>query len=125
MQKFLKKLGDCRFEIKCFDGLTRIGKVRGKMRKRVWIDTGDYVLVSTRNLENEFKTNSNTKTETNKADIFHKYSPEEVRTLKKESTFKFNEPKEIDDSKIGNLDFGAVENSDGENSDCAFEFEDI
>lgn len=119
--KVLKKLGDCRFELKCFDGLNRIGKVRGKMRKRVWIEIGDYVLVSTRNFENEQVASSETVTETNKADIFHRYTPEEVRVLKREAVYKFSEPKD-DDFKPKTIDYA---DSGGEGSDCAFDFEDI
>lgn len=122
--KVLKKLGDCRFEIKCFDGLNRIGKVRGKMRKKIWIDVGDYILVSTRNLENEFVASSEVKTETNKADIFHKYSVEEVRILKKEPAYNFNEPKEIvEGPKLIELVIGNT--SDDDSDSCAFDFEDI
>jgi translation initiation factor 1A len=122
--KVLKKLGDCRFEIKCFDGLNRIGKVRGKLRKKVWIDVGDYVLVSTRNLKNEFTADSGLKTESNKADIFHKYTIDEVRILKKEPAYNFNEPKEINDGpKLTELVIDV--DSEGDSDDCAFDFEDI
>ena len=66
----LKLLGDCRCSLFCFDGVTRIGHIRGKMRKRVWVQTGDTVLVATREYQDE------------KVDIVHKYTAEDVRRLK-------------------------------------------
>merc|ERR1712159_690054 len=67
----LRKLGDCRFEVKCADGENRIGHVRGKMRKRVWINANDLVLLS---LRQDF-------TNDNKADIISKYSESDGRKL--------------------------------------------
>jgi len=122
--KVLKKLGDCRFELKCFDGLNRNGKVRGKMRKRVWIEVGDYVLVSTRNFENEHVAGSETVTETNKADIFHRYTPEEVRILKREKVYKFSEPKDSTDEPK-TIDYIVDSSGNDDSDDCAFDFEDI
>ena len=49
----------------------RIGHIRGKMKKRVWITRGDYVLVSLRDFQDE------------KADIIMKYKQDEVDKLKK------------------------------------------
>ena len=64
-------LGDARMEIQCFDGIKRIGHIRGKMRKRNWIANGDIVLVSLREYEQE------------KCDVINKYTEDEVRKLKK------------------------------------------
>lgn len=36
-------LGQGRVELQCFDGVKRLGHIRGKMRKRVWIQIGDIV----------------------------------------------------------------------------------
>ena len=66
-----KILGNCRFEAYCFDGKTRLCHVRGKFRKRVWINRDDVVLLGLRDYQDE------------KADIIHKYSAEEVTQLKK------------------------------------------
>ena len=66
-----KILGNCRFEAYCFDGSTRLCHVRGKFRKRVWINRDDVVLVGKRDYQDE------------KCDIIHKYSAEEVSKLKK------------------------------------------
>ncbi len=42
----IKNYGQTRMNIKCQDGETRICRVRGKMKKRVWVREGDVVLVS-------------------------------------------------------------------------------
>ena len=41
-------LGNGRCECYCFDGVTRLGHIRGKMRKKVWVSAGDIVLVGLR-----------------------------------------------------------------------------
>tara|TARA_Y100000389_G_C16974066_1_gene277067 strand:- start:76 stop:492 length:417 start_codon:yes stop_codon:yes gene_type:complete len=64
-----KLLGNGRCECKCADGMTRLGHIRGTMRKRVWINMGDTVLVSLREYQDQ------------KADIIHKYSFDEVKKL--------------------------------------------
>eukprot|EP01087_Luapelamoeba_hula_P005427 TRINITY_DN1550_c0_g1_i1.p1 TRINITY_DN1550_c0_g1~~TRINITY_DN1550_c0_g1_i1.p1 ORF type:complete len:189 (+),score=45.91 TRINITY_DN1550_c0_g1_i1:54-620(+) len=65
-----KVLGNCRVECYCFDGKTRLCHVRGKFKKRVWINKDDFVLVGLRDYQDD------------KGDIIHKYSPEEARTLR-------------------------------------------
>jgi translation initiation factor 1A len=42
----IKNYGQTRMNIKCQDGQMRICRVRGKMKKRVWVREGDVVLVS-------------------------------------------------------------------------------
>lgn len=68
--------GDRRVKLHCFDGKNRIGKIRGKMRKRCWINPGDIVLYSLRDF--------NEKT----VDIIHKYNEDEVRKLKQSGELK-------------------------------------
>lgn len=64
-----KMLGNGRCECSCYDGVVRLGTIRGKMRKRVWINTGDVVLCGMRDYQDD------------KVDIIHKYSLDEVRNL--------------------------------------------
>lgn len=64
-----KMLGNGRCECKCADGLSRLGVIRGKMNKRVWINMGDTVLVSLREYQDS------------KVDIIHKYTIDEVKAL--------------------------------------------
>jgi translation initiation factor 1A len=66
----VKMLGNGHVELDCCDDIKRLGTIRGKMRKRVWIQTGDVVLVGLREYQD------------GKADIIHKYNPEEVKNLR-------------------------------------------
>jgi len=66
----IKMLGNCRCEIKCSDGVTRLGHIRGKMRKRVWVTTGDIILASLRDYQD------------GKCDIIVKYNTSEINKLK-------------------------------------------
>ena len=68
-------LGDMRCEVLCKDGVHRVCKIRGKMRKRVWIATGDVVLVCLRDFQDD------------KADIIHKYNPDESKILADQNEF--------------------------------------
>jgi len=65
-----KILGNCRLEVQCFDGKTRLANIRGSMRKKVWIKMTDVVLVSLREYEDS------------KCDVIHKYDAKEVNRLK-------------------------------------------
>ncbi|EPZ33930.1 nucleic acid-binding protein [Rozella allomycis CSF55] len=65
----VKMLGNARVELSCFDGKKRQGHIRGKMRKKVWIGTGDIVLCSLRDFQDD------------KCDIIAKYFPDEARQL--------------------------------------------
>jgi translation initiation factor 1A len=47
-----KMLGSGRVEVYCFDCVKRLGNIRGKMKRRVWIGVGDVVLISLREFQN-------------------------------------------------------------------------
>ena len=49
----LKLLGNDRVLVKCQDGYERICRIRGKMKRRVWIRVGDVVLVSPWDFQSE------------------------------------------------------------------------
>ena len=68
-----KKLGDCRFDCICSDGVLRVAHVPGKFRKRWWFQIDEYVLVSIR-----------FGIDPSKCDILHKYNQGEVEQLKNE-----------------------------------------
>jgi len=50
--------------------IVMMGHIRGSMRKKVWVSTGDIVLVSLRDFQDE------------KCDINHKYNADESINLK-------------------------------------------
>ena len=66
-----KNLGNSRFTCDCHDGRERLGHIRGKMQKRVWLKQGDLVLVSVRDFQDD------------KCDIVHKYSEDDKSQLLK------------------------------------------
>jgi len=66
----LKMLGNGRLEAMCFDGIKRLCHIRGKLRKRQWINTSDIILVGLREYQDA------------KADVIMKYNSDEARRLK-------------------------------------------
>jgi len=63
-------LGNGRLEAQCFDGQKRLAHIRGKLRKKVWINQGDIILLSLRDFQGE------------KGDVLLKYTADEARSLK-------------------------------------------
>ncbi|KAL1882076.1 hypothetical protein VTK73DRAFT_2485 [Phialemonium thermophilum] len=96
----VKMLGNGRLEAMCFDGVKRLAHIRGKLRKKVWINQGDIILLSLRDYQDE------------KGDVILKYTADEARSLK-----AYGELPET--AKINETDtFG---DQDG---DCGFEFDE-
>ena len=62
--------GNCRFDVKCFDGKERMAILCGKMRKRVFVNAKDIVLVSIRDFQDD------------KCDIIDLYDDTHVQQLK-------------------------------------------
>jgi len=98
----IKMLGNGRLEAFCFDGVSRLCHIRGKLRKRVWIQQGDIVLLGLRDFQDA------------KADVIQKYDNEEARSLKAYG--------ELPENVQINVDVG-VDGDDVE--DDAFDFEEI
>ena len=69
--QIMKALGDRRFQVSCFDGQNRVAHIPGKFNKRTFFSTDDVVLVQLRDYQPD------------KVDIIHKYTSDEIRTLKK------------------------------------------
>ena len=61
-------LGNGRLEAQCFDGVKRLANIRGKLRKKVWINQGDIILLSLRDFQDD------------KADVIVKYTADEARS---------------------------------------------
>lgn len=66
----IKMLGNGRLEAYCFDNVSRLCHIRGKLRKRVWIQQGDIILIGLREFQDA------------KADVIQKYDNDEARSLK-------------------------------------------
>jgi translation initiation factor 1A len=96
-----RMLGNGRLEAICFDGETRMAHIRGKLLKRVWIATGDIILVALRDFQD------------GKVDVIHKYSSDQSKKLKHMGEIPSNTKLTID---------VALEDDDDE---VEFVFEDI
>jgi translation initiation factor 1A len=79
--KINKMLGDMRCEVLCEDGIIRICKIRGKMKRRVFISCGDIVLVCMREYQDE------------KGDIVHKYLSDEIGFLRETGEITMDQPR--------------------------------
>lgn len=103
----LRMLGDGRVALQCYDGVARQGLIRGTMRRRVWISTGDIVLIGLR----EFQVD--------KSDIIHKYTTEEARSLQAygelPATAKINQTA---------IDM-AMDDGEGQEDNMGFDFDQI
>ncbi len=76
--RVIKILGNLNMNVYCNDNKIRICKVRGSMRKRVWIAIGDLVIISLRNLENELDKKAMTESDRKlieRGDIVHRIDP--------------------------------------------------
>ena len=78
-----KMLGDMRCSVLCSDSTIKVCHIRGKFKRRVWINPGDTVLISLREFQDE------------KADIVHKYTPDEADLLKCNGEFYPNQFKNL------------------------------
>lgn len=98
-----KKLGSRYFNVKCTDDKVRRCHVRGSMRKRVWINESDIVLISLRGFDDD------------NADIIHKYDEIDTRRLDKEKKLEALKNKS-ENGEIGNMGFtfGDAEEADEE-----------
>jgi len=96
----LKMLGNGRLDALCFDGVKRLCHIRGKLRKKVWINTGDIILLGLREYQDT------------KADVILKYTSDEARNLKAYG--------ELPD----NVKIETMASSEDQNGEIEFEFQD-
>ena len=68
--KVTKMFGNCRIGVVCEDSKERIAHIPGSMTRRVWISSGDIILLGVRDYQD------------GKCDVLHKYTPQEARNLK-------------------------------------------
>lgn len=106
----LRMLGNGRLEASCFDGKQRLCHIRGKMRKKVWVNQGDIILIGLRPYQDD------------KADIILRYNADEARALKKRGALPSNtqieDHPELDDESA--FEFA----NDGDDSDSGPDDED-
>lgn len=78
--RVIKVLGSLNILAYCNDNKTRLCHIRGSMRKKVWINIGDLVLISVRDFEKDLSESGKTY---ERADIVAKYDNEHLSKLKK------------------------------------------
>lgn len=98
--RILKLLGGCNAIVYCNDGRERICHIRGNMRRKVWIEIGDIVLISLRELDNSGQTSSDN---VNRGDICAKYDSRVIHRLQQK------------DPSINPKLFTSIEKIDGSN----------
>jgi len=106
-----KMLGNGRLEAMCFDGVKRLCHIRGKLRKKVWINQSDIILVGLRDYQDA------------KADVIQKYSADEARNLKSYGEFpesiKINETVDFVGGDLDDdIEFDDVDSEDSGSDDA-------
>lgn len=105
----VRGLGNCRFEVLTLDGKTRMGVVKGKMRKKVWINKDDIVLIGLWDFQDD------------KCSIIHKYSEDEVSKLiqKKEIpiSFKVSSEEDFNEDEDNYFDYSQIPESESDEED--------
>lgn len=71
-----QRLGASRTRVRCLDGKTRICRIPGALKRRLWVREGDVLLVEPWELDDE------------KGDIIFKYRPSQIDWLKKKGHLK-------------------------------------
>ncbi len=69
-------LGANKIRVRCMDGIVRLARIPGKIKKRIWIMEGDVVIIVPWSFQNE------------KADIVWKYSGPQVNWLERKGFLK-------------------------------------
>lgn len=75
-----KMLGYDRARVKCLDGKTRLCRIPGRMRKRVWMREGDVVIVAIWDFQPETR-----------GDIVYRYTKSELRKLREAGVLELPE----------------------------------
>jgi len=71
-----QRLGGSRMRVRCFDGKSRICRIPGRLKRRLWIRENDVVLVEPWELDDT------------KGDVIFKYRPNQIEWLKKRGYMK-------------------------------------
>lgn len=122
--RVLKVLGSLNFQVYGNDGRTRICKVCGAMRKRVWVNVGDLVIISVREFEVSAKVKAADRVkEADRGDIIYKFDQSLLAKAKKLDGINpnlFAQLETADSKVLNNISERAADGDDGE----LFEFDD-
>lgn len=131
--RVLQMLGDRQARVYCNDNIERICKIRGKLRKKVWIATSDIVLISLRDFssihqgedsDSDIEAAAPTTSSNSRGDILAKYDNDVYSKLKKIDgvnkklfgTMDGSKPAQENEEDYFNFD-GADEDGEGNDDD--------
>ena len=72
-----QRLGASRLRVRCLDSKTRVCRIPGRMKRRLWVREGDIVIVEPWEFGGDAK-----------GDVIYKYTPTQVYFLKKKGYLK-------------------------------------
>jgi len=72
-----QRLGASRMKVKCLDGKTRLCRVPGRLKRRLWVREGDVLLIEPWEFGGD-----------ERGDVIFKYKPSQVAWLKKKDYLK-------------------------------------
>lgn len=72
-----QRLGGSRNKVRCLDGKTRICRIPGRLKRKLWVREGDLLLVEPWELSGD-----------DKGDIIYKYKPSQTMHLKRTGVLK-------------------------------------
>ena len=72
-----QRLGGSRSYVRCMDSKTRVCRIPGRLKRRLWVRPGDIVLIEPWELDAETK-----------GDIIYKYSKSQIQLLKRKGLLK-------------------------------------
>ena len=71
-----QRLGGSRMRVRCLDGKTRICRIPGRLKRKLWIREGDVLLIEPWQFDDD------------KGDVIFKYQPNQVDWLKRKGYLK-------------------------------------
>ena len=71
-----QRLGGSRMKVRCLDGKTRICRIPGRLKRKLWIREGDLLLIEPWEFDND------------KGDVIFKYQSNQVEWLKRKGYLK-------------------------------------
>ncbi len=71
-----QRLGGSRMSVRCMDGITRVARIPGRLKRKLWVREGDIVVVEPWEYSNE------------KGDVLFKYRKSQVEYLKRQGKLK-------------------------------------
>ncbi|MBT3985484.1 translation initiation factor eIF-1A [archaeon] len=71
------RLGQGRLRVSCYDGKARVCRIPGRLKRRLWVREGDFILVQPWQFGGD-----------EKGDVIYKYRPAQVQWLKKRGHIK-------------------------------------